>query len=84
MKFVIVGCGRVGAGLAEAFDNAGHDVVVIDLSTRAFDEPRLHVLAGERDLTDGPDRFDDLDERGGRFPPLGHGAAHNERRRGIW
>ncbi len=37
MKFVIVGCGRVGAGLAEAFDNAGHEVIVIDLTTRAFD-----------------------------------------------
>ena len=37
MKVVIVGCGRVGAGLAEAFDNAGNEVIVIDLSTRAFD-----------------------------------------------
>jgi trk system potassium uptake protein TrkA len=37
MKFVIVGCGRVGAALAEAFDNAGHEVVVLDVSTRAFD-----------------------------------------------
>src|SRR5262249_56217300 len=37
VKFVIVGCGRVGAALAEAFDNAGHDVVVLDTSTRAFD-----------------------------------------------
>ena len=37
MKVVIVGCGRVGAGLAEAFDNGGHDVVVLDLSSRAFD-----------------------------------------------
>ncbi len=37
MKFVIVGCGRVGAALAEAFDNAGHEVVIVDLSTRAFD-----------------------------------------------
>ncbi len=37
MKFVIVGCGRVGAGLAEAFDNAGHEVIVIDLTSRAFD-----------------------------------------------
>ena len=37
MKFVIVGCGRVGAALAEAFGNAGHEVVIIDLSTRAFD-----------------------------------------------
>jgi trk system potassium uptake protein TrkA len=37
MKYVIVGCGRVGAALAEAFDNAGHEVLVIDVSTRAFD-----------------------------------------------
>jgi trk system potassium uptake protein TrkA len=37
VKFVIVGCGRVGAGLAEAFDNGGHEVVIVDLSTRAFD-----------------------------------------------
>ena len=37
MKLVIVGCGRVGAALAEAFDNGGHEVVVVDLSTRAFD-----------------------------------------------
>jgi trk system potassium uptake protein len=37
VKVVIVGCGRVGAGLAEAFDNGGHEVVVIDLSTLAFD-----------------------------------------------
>ena len=42
MKFVIVGCGRVGAGLAEAFDNAGNEVIIIDLSTRAFDR-----LSGE-------------------------------------
>lgn len=37
MKIVIIGCGRVGAVLAEAFDSAGHEVVIIDLSTRAFE-----------------------------------------------
>ena len=37
MKLVIVGCGRVGAALAEAFDNSGHEVIVLDTSTRAFD-----------------------------------------------
>jgi trk system potassium uptake protein TrkA len=37
MKTVIVGCGRVGAVLAELFDAAGHEVVVVDLRTRAFD-----------------------------------------------
>jgi trk system potassium uptake protein TrkA len=42
VKFVIVGCGRVGAALAEAFDNAGHEVIILDTSTRAFDR-----LSGE-------------------------------------
>lgn len=37
MKTVIVGCGRVGAALAELFDRQGYDVIVIDPSTRAFD-----------------------------------------------
>jgi trk system potassium uptake protein TrkA len=37
VKLVIVGCGRVGAALAEAFDNDGHEVLVIDTSTRAFE-----------------------------------------------
>jgi trk system potassium uptake protein TrkA len=37
VKIVIVGAGRVGAVLAEAYDTDGHNVVVIDLSTRAFD-----------------------------------------------
>jgi trk system potassium uptake protein len=37
MKAVIVGCGRVGSVLAEAFDSTGHEVVVIDTQTKAFD-----------------------------------------------
>lgn len=37
MKVAIVGCGRVGATLAGTFDAAGHEVIVIDESTRAFD-----------------------------------------------
>lgn len=37
MKIVIVGCGRVGAVLAESYDSAGHEVIVLDVSTRAFD-----------------------------------------------
>lgn len=54
MKVVIVGCGRVGAGLAEAFDNGGHEVVIIDLSTRAFD--RLsEEFKGEALRGDGTD-----------------------------
>ena len=37
MKIVIVGCGRVGAVLAETLDHDGHEVVILDLVTRAFD-----------------------------------------------
>lgn len=33
---VIVGCGRVGSGLARAVDAAGHSVAVIDRQERAF------------------------------------------------
>lgn len=37
MKAVIVGCGRVGAGLADALDRAGWQVLIIDRVTSAFD-----------------------------------------------
>jgi K+ transport systems, NAD-binding component len=37
VKIVIVGCGRVGASAAEAYDRHGHDVVVLDSSTAAFE-----------------------------------------------
>jgi trk system potassium uptake protein TrkA len=36
MRIVIVGCGRVGARLADALDAAGHDVRVIDRRPDAF------------------------------------------------
>jgi trk system potassium uptake protein TrkA len=37
VKTVIVGCGRVGAALASSFDQAGHEVIILDLTSRAFD-----------------------------------------------
>ena len=37
MKIVIVGCGRVGASVADAYDRSGHEVLVLDSSTAAFD-----------------------------------------------
>lgn len=37
MKIVIVGCGRVGASLAEVYDTAGHEVIIVDEVTSAFD-----------------------------------------------
>jgi trk system potassium uptake protein len=37
VKTVIVGCGRVGSVIADAFDRAGHQVIVLDQKTSAFD-----------------------------------------------
>lgn len=36
MHVVIVGCGRVGSGLARALDADGHSVVVVDRRAKAF------------------------------------------------
>lgn len=36
MRAFIVGCGRVGAGLAEELASGGHDVTIIDTNTEAF------------------------------------------------
>lgn len=36
MRIVIIGCGRVGAGLANQLAQDGHEVVVLDVSTDAF------------------------------------------------
>jgi len=54
VKAVIVGCGRVGSVLADSLDRAGHDVVIIDTSTSAFD--RLPgSFGGEAVRGDGTD-----------------------------
>ena len=37
MKIVIVGCGRVGASAAELYDRTGHEVIILDSVTAAFD-----------------------------------------------
>lgn len=36
MRTIIVGCGRVGAGLAERLAREGHEVTIIDVNTHAF------------------------------------------------
>ena len=54
MKIVIVGCGRVGASMAQTYDLAGHQVVILDILTRAFD--RLpSSFGGEAIRGDGTD-----------------------------
>jgi trk system potassium uptake protein TrkA len=37
MKAVIIGCGRVGAGIAAELDRAGWQVLILDVSSAAFD-----------------------------------------------
>ena len=54
MKAVIVGCGRVGAGIAAELDRAGWQVLIIDVSPNAFD--RLPATFGGTALRgDGTD-----------------------------
>ena len=36
-RSIVVGCGRVGAGIASTAARAGHDVTIIDVSSNAFD-----------------------------------------------
>jgi trk system potassium uptake protein len=54
VNIVIVGCGRVGAALAETFDRGGHRVVILDKSTRSF-EKLPSSFGGEAIRGDGTD-----------------------------
>lgn len=40
MRFIVIGCGRTGAGLAARLDGAGHHVAVVDIDPDAFDRLR--------------------------------------------
>jgi len=62
MHVVVIGCGRVGSGLAVEFTNGGHTVAIIDKAARAF--RRLPAdWPGQRIVGFGFDR-DNLDEAG--------------------
>jgi trk/ktr system potassium uptake protein len=54
VRAVIIGCGRVGAGLAERLARAGHEVAIVDISTDAFNrlEPDFPGQAVRADGTD--------------------------------
>jgi trk system potassium uptake protein len=54
VRAVIIGCGRVGAGLAERLARSGHDVTIVDVSTDAFNklEPDFPGQAIRADGTD--------------------------------
>ncbi len=61
MHVVIVGCGRVGSGLAFSLTAEGHSVAVMDRNPRAF--RRLKDWDGPRIIGSGFDR-DDLEKAG--------------------
>jgi trk system potassium uptake protein TrkA len=79
MRTIIVGCGRVGAGLANRLGREGDEVIVIDLRTDAFD--RLEEgFAGQAIRGDGTD--EDVLRRAGaegadRFFALTEGDNRN-------
>jgi trk system potassium uptake protein len=58
---IVVGCGRVGSGLAISLSAEGHTVAVLDKSPRAF--RRLEDWDGQRLIGSGFDR-DDLEKAG--------------------
>ena len=64
MHLIVVGCGRVGAGLATTLTGEGHTVDIIDRSERAF--RRLGPeFTGQRIVGSGFDR-DDLERAGAK------------------
>ena len=66
MRTIVVGCGRVGAGLASQLAEDGHEVVILDIKTEAF--RRLAPgFSGQALRGDGTD--ESVLERAG-----GHGA----------
>ena len=54
MNAVIVGCGRVGAGLADELDRAGWRVLILDTNAAAFDRLPL-TFGGSAVRGDGTD-----------------------------
>ena len=54
MRVIVVGCGRVGAGLAERLARAGNEVTVIDVDSEAFSRLE-HDFPGQALRADGTD-----------------------------
>jgi trk system potassium uptake protein TrkA len=61
MHVIVVGCGRVGSGLAVSLTAEGHSVAIMDRNARAF--RRLKDWDGPRIVGSGFDR-DDLEKAG--------------------
>lgn len=54
MRVVIMGCGRVGAGLAQQLSNEGHEVTILDTNSFAF-QRLLPQFSGRRLVGSGTD-----------------------------
>src|SRR5690606_18128502 len=57
MRFIVIGCGRTGAGLARRLEADGHDVTVVDTDAGAFDRlgptfpgTTVHGVGFDRDV----------------------------------
>jgi trk system potassium uptake protein TrkA len=55
MKIVIMGCGRVGAQLANSLDAEGHDVTILDIDAYSFDRFLSSEFRGTALLGSGMD-----------------------------
>jgi len=42
MKFIIVGCGRMGTGLSHALHKRGHDITLIDKDPAAIERQEIY------------------------------------------
>ena len=80
MKIVIMGCGRVGAQLANSLDAEGHDVTVLDIDAYSFDRFLSSEFRGTALLGNGTDeeilRKAEI-EKADAFIAVAHGDNRN-------
>jgi len=74
MNFIVIGCGRVGAELAQHLFKSGHQVVVVDVDKQAFN--RLHPDFRGRTL-EGEGLAENVLERAGAREADGLAAVTN-------
>ena len=80
MKIVIMGCGRVGAQLANSMDAEGHDVTILDIDAYSFDRFLSSEFRGTALLGSGMDeeslRKAEI-EKADAFIAVAHGDNRN-------
>ena len=80
MKIVIMGCGRLGAQLANSLDAEGHDVTILDIDAYSFDRFLSSEFRGMALLGSGTDeeilRKAEI-EKADAFIAVAHGDNRN-------